>query len=824
MQTPSQDDSIVVLPSQRRKWFATEMNKYRRSYMQDKQLVLFSGTWNANGRAPDPDLDITPWLFPRSRDVRQPYDVYMLGLQEIQTLTGVDAVRTDQIRGEAWRNKIESALMSDYDRVAERQLVGIMVFVFVRKNHTPYLSDVQLSYAATGFLNAMGNKGGVAARFRLYNRTISCVACHLAAHTANVERRNQDFTDVVRKAVFLPADDRDVTVSQSASNIEPDHDQFPPPPIKKHPTSIGEKTVTNYTGLPAVAVGTTAWLGSVASVAATAFYDMSAGANTTILNDPNAIKILDHDVVFWLGDLNYRIEAPLQNVLGWIDSHDWDSLYQADQLQRQMRTCEIFTGFKEGPLRFPPTYKLERYADEYACDENGEVKRVPAYTDRILWRTADTEDDPNGVVNIRLADYSSAPVFSSDHRPVFALFKMTFGVEDRARRRDVEKRVNKELELRQERYKPTLQLSPPYVDFGDVFFGQPCEKYVSIRNVGSVSATISVSMPEKTAKWLRFDQSSWQNVEIKPGKSARLSMTSIVSGRYGLANNLCINGCALEALVPIAIEPGPADENIEIRGRYVATTLGLSLETLSMTAEPVLNLRMYRERDNDSPGGLHGPEGDMELTKNTPGIVPLSIPKELWLLTDALMSGDDSGVEPKLSRFPSLFLNEADEAQVQRVLAFIDHAEPVPQDLSADAIGACLLKVLDNLDDAVIPHYAYKRALEAGYTEDSDVVRGVVDLLPPLNRNVFWYIIGFLCELPTIQRQEDRGRAIATEFGKVMLRTSDDRNVRDEKRKVGFMMAAIQHQQANRGSYSVVMDLANPQLHPRKLEKGAGPR
>lgn len=34
-----------------------------------------------------------------------------------------------------------------------------------------------------------------------------------------------------------------------------------------------------------------------------------------------------------------------------------------------MKSCEIFTGSKEGPLHFSPTYKIDRNTIKYAFDE-----------------------------------------------------------------------------------------------------------------------------------------------------------------------------------------------------------------------------------------------------------------------------------------------------------------------------------------------------------------------------------------------------------------------------------------------------------------------
>jgi len=41
---------------------------------------------------------------------------------------------------------------------------------------------------------------------------------------------------------------------------------------------------------------------------------------------------LDHDLVFWIGDLNYRVELTRNEIFDAIEKKDWDQMLAADQL------------------------------------------------------------------------------------------------------------------------------------------------------------------------------------------------------------------------------------------------------------------------------------------------------------------------------------------------------------------------------------------------------------------------------------------------------------------------------------------------------------
>lgn len=71
-------------------------------------------------------------------------------------------------------------------------------------------------------------------------------------------------------------------------------------------------------------------------------------------------------IVFWLGDLNYRIDdMDSDQVRRLADKGHYDILQANDQLVKQKREKKCFKGFHEGEINFKPTYKYDPGTDSW---------------------------------------------------------------------------------------------------------------------------------------------------------------------------------------------------------------------------------------------------------------------------------------------------------------------------------------------------------------------------------------------------------------------------------------------------------------------------
>jgi hypothetical protein len=146
--------------------------------------------------------------------------------------------------------------------------------------------------------------------------------------------------------------------------------------------------------------------------------------STSMMYTNRKLKMGDHSKIIFMGDLNFRItrNSGLE-AIKHADDNDKPLSYEvmSDILKRLRRFDEllhsmafkcVLKGFMEGQLTFRPTYKYTPTGDTY----DSITKRMPAWTDRILWKGD----------NIDLCSYDTKNIRGSDHKPLHAIFSMKY--------------------------------------------------------------------------------------------------------------------------------------------------------------------------------------------------------------------------------------------------------------------------------------------------------------------------------------------------------------------------------------------------------------
>ncbi|MCO5547924.1 hypothetical protein L7F22_001379 [Adiantum nelumboides] len=145
------------------------------------------------------------------------------------------------------------------------------------------------------------------------------------------------------------------------------------------------------------------------------------------VSNPNTDILNQFNHVFWLGDLNYRLNngsaeekqrtpntATWDAVIKKVRQKEFGKLFEMDELRREQEAKRALYAFKEGEITFAPTFKMKKDAEDAY-----EQKRLPAWCDRVLWSSLPGCD-------VEQLLYSSIPsITTSDHKPVAASFALT---------------------------------------------------------------------------------------------------------------------------------------------------------------------------------------------------------------------------------------------------------------------------------------------------------------------------------------------------------------------------------------------------------------
>jgi len=148
-------------------------------------------------------------------------------------------------------------------------------------------------------------------------------------------------------------------------------------------------------------------------------YDTVLGGHT--FSHPATELIMYHDYVFWMGDLNFRLEEnsfSFEQIDMMVSKEQLDKLLKEDQLSKARLSGAAFSELSENLPSFPPTFKYKVGTNVF------DAKRRPAWTDRILFK-ANRGNYDNIDLTLNQHSYRSHPSFlESDHKPVTSNFSV----------------------------------------------------------------------------------------------------------------------------------------------------------------------------------------------------------------------------------------------------------------------------------------------------------------------------------------------------------------------------------------------------------------
>lgn len=417
------------------------------------------------------------------------------------------------------------------------RLVGMMLTVFVKASLRSKISKVLKSDVGTGTLK-FGNKGGVGISFQLNETFICFVNAHLAAHVSEVDRRNEDHDEIIRRMSF--------------------NDGF------------------------------------------------------------RTRSILEHDQIFWIGDLNYRLVETNQEAIRTFC--EYEQVFYLDQLYLEhAKKKRVFQGFKEGKIAFRPTYKYDTGTDNF---DSSEKNRAPAWCDRILWKGSKIEQTVyNSVMDMRV----------SDHKPVYAAFNAEVLTRDETLFKRVHEEALKTVDKYENDNQPQITVAETDLDFGHIRYRETCSREILVANNCHLPVHFKFRPKDDHGKvcenFIRIHETEG---ELLTGntQSIRVDVTIDEQSASEIINkklkNLAPNEKAHLDILVLHVENG-RDIFITIYAQYTPSIFGLKIETLMKLEKPLIEYSISE---------IIAIEED--LTDAIAHNRDLTVPREIWLLIDYL--------------------------------------------------------------------------------------------------------------------------------------------------------------------------------------------
>ncbi|XQJ25974.1 inositol/phosphatidylinositol phosphatase, putative [Leishmania guyanensis] len=324
-------------------WVQREIGYYEVNYTTVEDLSVCVTSFNVGCKKPVLPLTSLVCLTSSGGGTddapARPTDLIVVGMQEVD-MSATALFKQETEAASPWVAGLNAAIGADsssstatsssggagaspYYAFPPKQLVGLLLCVFIRRPLLSAVSEFSMATVATGALGSMGNKGAVGFHLVLHRTSICVITAHLAAGHDNVSKRNEDINTIFRSMDF--------------------------------------------------------------NAARRAETQMSASPNAPI--DESAFLELyprDHDIIIVAGDLNYRLRLPYETAVHLANSGQFSELLVHDQLAAEMKNPHTpWLNFINFTPTHMPTYRFDIGTDVY---DTSEKRRIPSYTDRIcVW-------------------------------------------------------------------------------------------------------------------------------------------------------------------------------------------------------------------------------------------------------------------------------------------------------------------------------------------------------------------------------------------------------------------------------------------------------
>lgn len=415
--------------------------------------------------------------------------------------------------------------------------------------------------------------------------------------------------------------------------------------------------------------------------------------------------------IYWFGDMNYRLmNLSTDQIREMLDIDCYEHLLECDQLRRQMLLKNCFQNYKEGAIRFRPSYKYNTGTDQW---DSSEKRRPPAWCDRVLWKGN----------NIRQLAYRSHPTLkASDHKPVSSLFDSSFCVVDHDQRTVVYEDVMRKLDKVENDIMPQVKIDTLEINFGSVSFKDHVTKELTLTNTGKNRVIFSFKRkrndPNSPKEWLLVTPESGK---LSPDETIKINF-ELNFDNPSLASKFNYGIEMLSDTLVLRLRGGK-HIFITVIGEYRPSCFGLSLNTLTKLEDCVSTLTVddiKRMFSNDYPFAVKSNSKqankqldllinlsiDESATNINTNAAKLVIPKELFAMIDYLY---------RFGAFRSeIFQSSGLESEFIAIRDALDNCCPATiKQTSVNSVADAMLLFLQTLPQPVIPYSFYSRVMQS---------------------------------------------------------------------------------------------------------------